>query len=83
MMWTDPMPNGSSLRSRRAQTLVAVREMVLRCEFTPRRAIEPVELSKALGASRPMLRATLEQLHQEGLLEELSASEYAPRVFSD
>jgi DNA-binding GntR family transcriptional regulator len=83
MMWTDPMPNGSSLRSRRARTLVAVREMVLRCEFTPRRAIEPVELSKALGASRPMLRATLEQLHQEGLLEELSASEYAPRVFSD
>jgi TetR/AcrR family transcriptional regulator, cholesterol catabolism regulator len=76
------MPNGSSVRSRRAQTLVAVREMVLRGEFTPRRAIEPVELSKALGASRPILRATLEQLHQEGLLEELAAGLYAPRVFS-
>ena len=76
------MTNGSGGRSRRAQTLVAVREMVLRGEFTPRRAIEQVELSKALGASRPIVRATLEKLHQEGLLEELPAGGYAPRVFS-
>jgi TetR/AcrR family transcriptional regulator, cholesterol catabolism regulator len=76
------MPNGQGVNSRRAQTLVAVREMVLRGEFTPRRAIEQVELSKALGASRPIVRATLEKLHQEGLLEELSEGVYVPRVFS-
>jgi len=76
------MPDGSSVRSRRARTLVAVREKVLRGEFAPRRAIEPVELSKALGASRPIVHAILEQLHQEGLLEELSTGVYAPRVFS-
>ena len=76
------MPTVPGVNSRRAQTLVAVREMVLRGEFTPRRAIEQVELSKALGASRPIVRATLEILHQEGLLEELSAGVYAPRVFS-
>jgi GntR family transcriptional regulator of vanillate catabolism len=76
------MPNGPGVNSRRAQTLVAIREMVLRGEFTPRRAIEQVELSKRLGASRPIIRATLEKLHQEGLLEELSAGVYAPRVFS-
>ena len=76
------MPNGPGVNSRRAHTLVAVREMVLRGEFKPRKAIEPVELSKALGASRPTLRATLEKLHQEGLLEELSAGIYAPRVFN-
>ena len=70
------------MNSRRAQTLVTVREMVLRGEFTPRKAIEQVELSKRLGASRPILRATLEKLHQEGLLEELSAGVYTPRVFS-
>jgi DNA-binding GntR family transcriptional regulator/AcrR family transcriptional regulator len=76
------MPNRSGVRSRRAQTLVAVREMVLRGEFTPRRAVEQVELSKTLGASRPTVRATLEKLHQEGLLEELSPGTYVPRVFS-
>jgi DNA-binding GntR family transcriptional regulator/AcrR family transcriptional regulator len=76
------MPNGPGVNSRRAQTLVAVREMVLRGEFTPRKAIEQVELSKRLGASRPIVRATLEKLHQEGLLEELSAGVYAPRVFT-
>ena len=76
------MPDSQGVNSRRAQTLIAVREMVLRGEFTPRKAIEQVELSKALGASRPTVRATLEKLHQEGLLEELSPGVYAPRVFS-
>lgn len=76
------MPIGPGVNSRRAQILVAVREMVLRGEFTAGRAIEQVELSKALGASRPIVRATLEKLHEEGLLEELSAGVYAPRVFS-
>jgi len=77
------MPDPLRVNSRRAQTLVAVREMVLRGEFTSRRTIEEVELSKTLGASRPVIRATLEKLHEEGLLEELSAGGYVPRVFSD
>jgi GntR family transcriptional regulator of vanillate catabolism len=77
------MPDLSRVNSRRAQTLVAVREMVLRGEFKSRRTIEEVELSKALGASRPIIRATLEKLHEEGLLEESSAGGYVPRVFSD
>src|SRR5207253_5400064 len=76
------MPNSPSVNSRRAQTLVAVREMVLRGEFVYRKTVEEVELSRALGASRPIVRAILEQLHQEGLLEELSAGAYAPHIFS-
>ena len=76
------MPNRSGVNSRRAQTLIAVREMVLRGEFASRKIIEEVGLSKALGASRPIVRGTLERLHQEGLLEELSPGAYAPRVFS-
>jgi GntR family transcriptional regulator of vanillate catabolism len=75
------MPNYSGVNSRRAQTLVAVREMVLRGEFASRKIIEEVELSKALGASRPVVRSALEKLHQEGLLEE-SAGAYVPRIFS-
>jgi len=76
------MNNPSGVNSRRAQTLVTVREMVLRGELTSGRAIEEVELSRALGASRPIVRATLERLYEEGLLEELSAGEYVPRVLS-
>ena len=76
------MPDSPRVNTRRAQTLVAVREMILRGEFVPRKIIEEVELSKALGASRPIVGATLEKLHQEGLLEELSPGAYVPRVFS-
>ena len=57
------MPNRPGVNSRRAQTLVAVREMILRGELAPRKTIEEIELSKKLGASRPIVRATLEKLH--------------------
>lgn len=76
------MPNHSGANSRRAQTLVALREMIVRGEFASRKPIEEVELSRTLGASRPIIRATLEKLHQEGLLEESSSGAYAPRIFS-
>jgi DNA-binding GntR family transcriptional regulator/AcrR family transcriptional regulator len=70
------------LKSRRAQILVGVREMILRGEFASRKTIEEVELSKKLGASRPIVRGTLEKLHQEGLLEELPNGGYAPRILT-
>ena len=62
--------------------LIAVREMILRGEFATRKTIEEVELSKKLGASRPLVRGTLEKLHQEGLLEELPNVGYAPRILT-
>ena len=37
---------------------------------------------KALGASRPTVRAILEKLHQEGLLEQSGKGAYVPRVMS-
>jgi DNA-binding GntR family transcriptional regulator/AcrR family transcriptional regulator len=76
------MTSRSGVNSRRAQTLIAVREMVLRGELAPQKIIEEVELSKALGASRPIVRATLEKLHEEGLLEQSGKGVYVPRVTS-
>jgi GntR family transcriptional regulator of vanillate catabolism len=76
------MPNRPGVNSRRAQTLIAVREMILRGELAPSQTIEEIELSKKLGASRPTVRATLEKLHQEGLLEQLPNRGYSPRVFT-
>ncbi|HXE65111.1 MAG TPA: TetR family transcriptional regulator [Bryobacteraceae bacterium] len=69
------------VNSRRARMLVAVREMILRGEFTPQKNIEEIELSRALGASRPLVRATLKSLHQEGLVEERSGG-YAPQMLT-
>jgi DNA-binding GntR family transcriptional regulator/AcrR family transcriptional regulator len=71
------------MTSRRAQILVAVREMILRGELRPRKTIEEVELSRKLGASRPIVRATLAKLQEEGLLQELAAGGYTPRVFTE
>lgn len=76
------MPSRPGLKSRRAQILVGVREMILRGEFASRKTIEEVELSRKLGASRPIIRGTLEKLHQEGLLEELPSGGYAPRILT-
>ena len=76
------MPSGPGLKSRRAQMLIAVREMILRGEFASRKTIEEVEVSRKLGASRPLVRGTLERLHQEGLLEELPNGRYAPRLLT-
>lgn len=76
------MPGRSGVNSRRARTLIAVREMVLRGEFAPKKTIEEVELSKALGASRPTVRVILEKLHQEGLLEQSGKGAYVPRLMS-
>src|SRR5579859_3425510 len=77
------MPSRPGLKSRRAQMLVAVREMILRGELASRKTIEEVELSKKLGASRPLVRGTLEKLQEEGLLQELAAGGYTPRVFTE
>ena len=76
------MPSRPGLKSRRAQMLVAVREMILRGELASRTTIEEVELSKKLAASRPLVRGTLERLHQEGLLEERPNGGYAPRILT-
>ena len=62
--------------------LIAIREMILRGEFASRKKIEEVELSKAMGASRPMLRWALENLSHEGLVEETVSGEYQARVIT-
>lgn len=62
--------------------LIAIREMILRGEFASRKKIEEVELSKTMGASRPMLRWALESLSHEGLVEETPSGDYQARVIT-
>jgi GntR family transcriptional regulator of vanillate catabolism len=76
------MPDRSAVNPRRAQTLVAVREKILRAEFPSRKAIEEVELSRTLGASRPVIHWVLEKLSHEGLIEETAEGAYVPRLIT-
>lgn len=63
--------------------LVAIREMILRGEFASRKRIEEVELSRTLGASRPLIRWALESLSQEGLVEDTPSGEYRARAITE
>ena len=71
------------MSARRAQALIAIREMVLRGEFAATGKIEEIELSKSLGASRPVIRAALETLSHEGLVQESPAGGFTARKFTD
>lgn len=77
------MTNRSGVNSRRAQMLVAIREMILRGEFASRKKIEEVELSRSLGASRHMIHWAIENLSHEGLVEETAPGEYRARVITE
>jgi DNA-binding GntR family transcriptional regulator/AcrR family transcriptional regulator len=74
--------SGKHKSSRRGQTLIAIREMVLRGEFGAGK-IEEVELSKGLGASRPAVHAALETLSHEGLVEESPAGGFKARSLTE
>jgi DNA-binding GntR family transcriptional regulator/AcrR family transcriptional regulator len=77
------MRKTAAASSRRGQTLIAIREMVLRGAFAARKRIEEVELSRSLGASRPAVHAALESLSHEGLVEESPAGGFTARHFTD
>jgi DNA-binding GntR family transcriptional regulator/AcrR family transcriptional regulator len=77
------MHKTAAVTSRRGQTLIAIREMLLRGAFAARKRIEEVELSKALGASRSAVHAALETLSHEGLVEESPPGGFTARYFTD
>lgn len=56
--------------------------MVLRGEFAPGERLTELGLAERLGASRTPVRAALERLTQEGLLEALPTTGFVVREFS-
>jgi DNA-binding GntR family transcriptional regulator/AcrR family transcriptional regulator len=77
-----PMHKTAAAKSRRGQTLIAIREMLLRGEFASSKRIEEAELSKVLGASRLAVHTALETLAHEGLVEESPAGGFVARHFT-
>ena len=77
-----PMHKTAAAKSRRGETLIAIREMILRGELAASKRIEEAELSKTLGASRPAVHTALETLTHEDLVEASPAGGFVARHFT-
>lgn len=60
-----------------------LRELILAGELAPGSRIAEVTLVERIGVSRTPIRAALQRLEQEGLLQPLPGGGYAVRVFSE
>jgi GntR family transcriptional regulator, vanillate catabolism transcriptional regulator len=64
------------------RALLGLRELVLAGELAPGERIAELNMVELLGVSRTPVRAALQRLHEEGLLEALPTGGYAVRGFS-
>lgn len=71
------------MRSVRAQTVVSLRDLILRGDFAPGEQLPEVPLSQALGVSRTPVRAALGVLAEEGLIETSPSGGYVMRQFTE
>jgi DNA-binding GntR family transcriptional regulator/AcrR family transcriptional regulator len=79
---SDRMSESNSAKTQRGRNLLLLREMVLKGNLQPRKRLEDIDLGRQLGVSRRVLLSMLEELHSEGLLEELPSGGYLPRQFT-
>ena len=76
------MSESNGAKTQRGRNLLLLREIVLTGGFSRRKRLEEVDLGRQLSVSRRVLLSMLNDLHSEGLLEELPAGGYIPRQFA-
>jgi len=69
-------------RSRALKALLGVRDLVLNGEIAPGERLSEIALAARLDVSRTPLRAALQRLEQEGLIEPIPSGGFAVRRFS-
>lgn len=69
--------------SQTERALLGLRDAVLRGQFAPGERLSEVEVAERLGVSRTPIRAAIQRLAEEGLLEPVQPSGYVVRVFSE
>jgi GntR family transcriptional regulator of vanillate catabolism len=79
--WTATAPDASGSQAERA--LLRLREMILSGSLPPGERVGEVAIVERLGISRTPIRAALQRLEQEGLLETLPHGGFAVRTFSE
>jgi GntR family transcriptional regulator of vanillate catabolism len=80
-MTTPISINPDSSQTDRA--ILGIRDLVLRGDFEPGARLSETELAERLGVSRTPIRAALQRLEEEGLLELLHGSGYTVRRFTE
>ncbi len=65
------------------RAILGIRDLVLRGEFKAGERLAEVELAERLGVSRTPIRAALQKLEEEGLLETAQSSGYMVRSFTE
>lgn len=68
--------------SQTERAIMGLRDAVLRGHFAPGERLSEVEVAEHLGVSRTPIRAAVQRLAEEGLLEAVQPSGYVVRVFS-
>ena len=69
--------------SQTERAIMGLREAVLRGHFAPSERLSEVEVADHLGVSRTPIRAAMQRLAEEGLLEAVQPSGYVVRAFSE
>ena len=69
--------------SQTERAVLGIRELVLRGEFHAGERLSEVELAARLGVSRTPIRAALQRLEEEGLLESTLPTGYLVRSFTE
>lgn len=79
---TDPIPFQRD-QSQADRALLGIRDMVLRGEFKTGERLPELVLVELLGVSRTPIRAALQKLAEEGILEAAQPAGYVARGFSE
>lgn len=69
--------------SQTTRALLGVRDLILQGELTPGERLSELAVVDRIGVSRTPVRAALQRLAEEGLLEELAGGGYAVKTFSE
>ena len=77
-----PVPGPAEVTSQTGRTVLNLREMLLRGDFSPGERISELPLVARLGVSRTPIRLALDRLANEGLLEVLPAGGFVVREFT-
>lgn len=65
------------------RAILGIRDLVLRGEFKAGERLAEVELAERIGVSRTPIRAALQKLEEEGLLDAVQPSGYTVRSFTE
>jgi len=79
----SPVRAVPSANNQTTRALLELREMILRGELKAGERLSELAVVERLGVSRTPIRAALQRLAEEGLLEELAGRGYAVKTFTE